>query len=62
MSKVSELLALKIENTALRIQQFQALADKQVVEQRALIEAARLEVSAPADHVYNIQTTEFQAP
>lgn len=60
--KVSELLALKIENTALRIQQFQALADKQVSEQRALIEAARAEVSAPADHVYNIQTAKFQAP
>lgn len=60
--KVSELLALKIENSALRIQQLQALADKQVFEQRALIEAARTEVAAPADHVYNIQTAEFQAP
>lgn len=46
MTKVSELLALKIENCMLKMQALQA-------EGAELIEAARSEVKAPTDHVYN---------
>lgn len=59
--KVSELSALRIENTALRIQVLQAQAQSIAAEQARYVEAARTEVQAPADYVLNTATMEFQA-
>ncbi len=62
MAKVSELLALKIENSVLKIQQLQAAGDRLMLEQKAFVEQARAEVGAPSDHVYNVALAEFQEP
>ena len=62
MQPVSELTALKIENLSLKLQQLQTAANAFVEQQKALIETARAEAEAPAEHVYNVDTRAFQAP
>ena len=57
---VSELLALRIENAALKMQQFETLYNKTWTEQRQSIEDARKEVSAPAEWVYDIGSRTFK--
>ena len=58
---VSELTALKIENSALRIQQLQTAIQALVAEQKPLVEQARAEADAAADAIYDIQSRTFQA-
>lgn len=62
MTMVSELLATKIENTILKLQQLQGVADQLTTAQAALVEEARQEVGAPATHVYHPTTKQFQPP
>ena len=59
---VSELLAVKIENCALRLRQLELAAQPILAEQRALVEQARAEVGADAQDVYSLDTKSFQAP
>jgi len=59
---VSELLALKIENINLKLAQLQSKANELVTERAKLVEEARAEVGAPADHLLNTDTRQFQAP
>lgn len=60
--KVSELSALRIENTALKIQQLQTTAQAIYAEQLRHIEDARKEVEAPVHFLYNADLQTFQAP
>lgn len=64
MMKVSDLLAAKILNAAQAVElvQLKANAEIQRVRQigNALIEQARAEVSAPPEHIYNMETQTFQ--
>lgn len=60
--KVSELTALRIENTALKMESLQSKAALIYAEQARVIEEARAEVAASADALYNTDTREFQAP
>lgn len=60
MADVSELLALKIENAELRLQQLQQAGTDLVKQRNALIEEARLETGAEPDAIYNVQTRRFQ--
>lgn len=62
MTPVSELLAMKIEISVLRLQQLQALVQAGDDAAKALIEQARAEVKAPATHLYNVETRVFQPP
>lgn len=57
---VSELHALRIENAALKMQQFEALYNKTAAEQRAHIDEARKEVAAPADWAYDLTSRTFK--
>ena len=58
---VSELLAVKIENCALRIRQLELAAQPILAEQRTLVEQARAEVGAEPDAVYSLDSKSFQA-
>lgn len=62
MTKVSELLALKIENSILKLQNLQQTHQQITAEQQAFIEQARTEVGAPPDHVYDVQARLFKSP
>lgn len=58
-SSVSELLALRIENAALKMAQYQELYLKTLALQRTAVEEARREVSASNEWVYDIDTRTF---
>lgn len=62
MTPVSELLALKIENAQLKLQQLHAAAQQIVAEQQKLLEEARVEVGAPVGHNYDPATRLFVSP
>lgn len=57
---VSELLTLRIENAALKMAQYQELYVKTLTAQRASVEEARREVSAPNEWIYDIDTRAFK--
>ena len=61
MTKVTELLALKIENLSLKLGQLQDQHERLHADRAVLIEEARKEVNAPTGHVYNVETRQFQA-
>ncbi len=60
--KILELLAVKIENSILKLQQLQHVAEPLQVEQRRLIEEARISVGASELASYNAQTQSFEEP
>lgn len=59
--KVSEIIALRIENSALKLQLLQVQATAVHTDQARLIEEAREQVKADASALYNTDTREFQA-
>lgn len=60
--QVSELLAVKIEVTVYQLQQLQSKYQEIAQAQQTLLEQARQEVGAPADHVWSIGTRRFEPP
>lgn len=58
--KVSELLALRIENATLKLQILQTQATAINAEQMRHIEEARTKVGAPKTALFNTDTREFQ--
>jgi len=60
--KVSEVLALRIENIALKLTVLQAQAGPLVKERDRLIEEARKESNVPDGWLYNTDTGEFVEP
>lgn len=62
MTKVSELLALKIENVVLKLQQVRTQAATLEVEQNKLILEACQEVGVPTDYVFDINARTFSPP
>lgn len=60
--KVSEILALRIENAALKLQILQSQATAINAEQARFIEEARAKVGASKTALFNADTREFQEP
>lgn len=60
--KVSELLALRIENATLKLQILQTQATAINAEQMRHIEEARTKVGASKTALFNTDTREFQEP
>lgn len=60
MMQVSELLALKIEITVLKLRALKAETDPLIAEQQALLEQARTEVGASREQIYNVDARRFE--
>lgn len=64
--QISELLAAQIKAASLEAEVFTLRAQTELTRlttvRDELVEQARTEVGAPADHVVNWQTRRFQAP
>lgn len=60
--KISDLLAVKIENTILKLEQIQRNGEVVVAEQARLIAAARKASKASAAAQYNPNTQSFEEP